>query len=362
MTMDGKKEEKHTMTYDEVEAAFLDEAGTLIPEEKIEAALAEEKKRFAWADALDITPVKFAGTGISRYAKGMLRKNQPFPWLYAFLGFMMEFSMILLLTLFLYGVFQFLSSGAPLLEKREYFYGCAVCAWYLAFRRFLSWRYRNFFFMPETGLSPEGLSEGDKQRIQKKAALLPVVSAVLFLCLGLVFCYVIKRLGAIGKVSLDLASVFLLYVLSAVLSGIHNVIFSSHFISYFSLGRGVLLRKSKEEHEKFITHYKMLCYQRIVRRQGKTMEDFSSEEKFAAETMQKLRADLVTYRVYAVLGFFLFFVLDVLCIIQLTRLLISVPMVLFTVCSVFITFLFLVAFLSANEVIKTLPGRKRKLK
>ena len=91
-------DEKNEHFYNTLEASLKAEAKTLLSAETLEKTLQNEKQKWIFARTANIPAENYIGNNLTRYSKGLVRAAQPFPFLYHFLGFMMEFSMCLLLS------------------------------------------------------------------------------------------------------------------------------------------------------------------------------------------------------------------------------------------------------------------------
>ena len=121
----------------------------------------------------------------------------------------------------------------------------------------------------------------------------------------------------------------------------------------------MLSNRPKEQTEEALSHYKLLSYEQILGRSGKTLEEFTTDEITAKDTMQLLRNRLNTYRVYSVLGLFIVFILDIVCIRTLVSS-VTLSLVAFFLISLLGTVIFLTAFLSAQKTLRSLPDKKQK--
>lgn len=357
-----KKQQKMTgITYQNIEKMFREEAGSLISEEQIGSILKEEEKKFLHADALEIPASCFTGNSALRYVKGLLRHKQPFSFVYEFLGFMMEVSMMVLFYLLLLGAVKKAgNSGYDFWSKQEFLYPAVWIGCFFSFFRVKAARLGKFLlgcdFYVQSEPEVTSLSEQDKRDILKKVAWLPVMPGVLLLALGSICCFIIWKWGLSVRLQMDVMMAFLIYVAFALLSGLHNVLYGSFFIAYGMIGGMVLARKPREEVEQAAAHYKMLCYERMLNRRGKKMEDFFEDGVLAEELMQKLRGRMAVYRGGLFLGILIFAGLAGVCLIQiiLLRGKMTVALCVFVFLAVICLLILLVAFFSANGVIKSL--------
>ena len=361
MEKETKQQETAGITYQDIEKMFREEAGSLISEEQIEGILKEEEKKFLHADALEISASCFTGNSAGRYVKGLLRHKQPFSFVYDFLGFMMEVSMMVFFYLLIFAAVK--KAGNPEYAfgaKQEFLYPSVwLCCGFLFFR-IKAARVGKFLLGCDLrGQSDvEGFSvlEKDKRELQKKAAWMPALPAVCLLAFGSVCCFVIWKWGLSARVQMDVMMAFLIYVAFALLSGLHNVLYGSFFIAYGMIGGLILARKPKEEIENAAAHYKMLCYERMLSRRGKKMEDFLEDRALAEELMQKLHGRMAVYRGGLFFGILIFAVLAGVSLVQMILLggKITVALCVFALFAVLCLLFFLLAFFSANGVIKSL--------
>ncbi len=366
------------ITYQELEKAFLEETGSLLTKEQKEKVLKKERKKFLSAETLRIPAVRFVGKSVGRYTKGLLRHQQPFSFLYEFLGFMMEESLLVFLYLVLCRAEEAVHLSISFLSGQYVFYAAVWAGCYLGFVRVKAGMAGRFLikfhdaFAQEAAGQKENMAseeavgqeehtvfqvtEKDRLRAQKKAAWLPVLPAVSFLAFGAICCFGLWKWRILSGWEPDIMTAFLIYVASALFSGLHNVLYGSFFAAYAVIGVDILFRKGKEETETAVVHYKMLCYERMLGLRGKKMEDFSRDETLAGEIMQKLRGRMAVYRGGTFFGILIFLALAIVCLVQMVLLEfhVTVALCVFTVFAVFGSLAFFLAFLSAHGVIKTL--------
>lgn len=345
--------------YQEIEHAFREEAGVLLPAEQVEEVLEREKKKFQYAEILEFSPVLFVGKGIGRYVKGLLRHRQPLPFLYEFLGFMMEISVILCIYL----LFRSAVSHS-LIAGQDVWHVVVWAGCYLLFVRIKTWRLGKFLMTCQEFDEYFHLKENeerelffksenyrkDKQRLHKKAKGLCIVPAGCLLALGGACSILIWKCGGIKGIQVDLAMAFLIYVAFALLSGLHNVLYGSFFVAYSAIGGMVLGRKPKEEKEAAVLHYQSLCYAQMAASGEKNAEEFSGTMR------KKLRGRMAVYRGGTFFGILIFLGLLLVCLVQMVLLQfrITAALCVFAFAAALGLFALFVAFLSANEVMKHL--------
>ncbi len=354
-------DERKKPAFDELQASLKAEAKTLLSKESIENITEEEKQKWELSELLSLPQESYIGNNLTRYTKGLVRKKQPFSFLYYFLGFMMEFSMCLLLYVILFGAWNAVTNGfSAFLSPVEFLNAGSIIFCLLLFmdgrRIYLGKLLKS---SAKTDFSEKNFSKEELQTIENKCrkSSLPVLFLSILLCC--IFCGVIRSFHLSKNIKIDLPVAFLTYAAFALLSGLHNVLYSSHFLPFFTIGGSMLSNRPKEQTEEALSHYKLLSYEQILDRSGKTLEEFTTDETTAKDTMQLLRNRLNTYRVYSVLGLFIVFILDIVCIRTLVAS-VTLTLAVFFLISLLGTVIFLTAFLSAQKTLRSLPDKKQK--
>lgn len=345
---DNTKKASNKITYETIENCLTDEAASLISDSVLKQILAEEKVRFDNARLLDISSSQIVGNNTTRHCKDLLRQKQPLPFLYTLLCILSEISILVLL----YGLL--ISIPAALFENNGFFtpfsflyelvlFSGIICANTL-FRKQL----QTTLAIPFSSSAPskEEITERKKGIRKKRCLSLVLIVIIMLLAAGIIAFQDLQN-----SYTINISICFFAYVTCMLLMGIHNVIFSSHLISFLEIGTGRLFRKPKSSIENSCTLYLILSYRQILSQSHKTMADCTNNPTLFAKLQKTVHRRTVTARVYNVLAFFIVTVLDIICVAQLSQN--STPtFLLFFILSLLLTLLFLIAILSADYVLK----------
>ena len=152
------------------------------------------------------------------------------------------------------------------------------------------------------------------------------------------------------QIQINLFSLFMVYVVLMVLSGIHNTLYSSHLLPFLTVGICLLTKKTPEEIEHTADHYISLSCRQMKENHPKNGQAVQTDNTDAV-AKSAVRARLVTHRAYYALAIFICILLLGICIYQLTFA-ITVALLLFSVIILLITFVLTIAFCAANYLIK----------
>lgn len=333
-----KISEKNMALYNTIEQTFREEANSLLPHEMIELTLKEEKERLKNASSLSIPASCFIGNNTLRYTKDLLRKKQPFFFLYAFLSFMTELSICLLLSVLCYDTFLFI-------QGNQNAFGTKMPLGFLlaVFLPLLLCKNIKKSLLCRQLLPPFSEESSLKSRIQHQQT-----GIILFfsLCsIGSLLLLFFTKNNHI--VTASLFTLFILYVSCMLLFGIHNVLYSSHASIFLSIGAFLLTAHQKERMQKMAKHYIELSTQQILGQHKRTIKEYKEDLSLQKKVNAQLLARLTTQRVYAVLAFALLCLLDAVTIYRLVHTLV-LTLTIFLICSLLATALALICFLSAH--------------
>lgn len=144
---------------------------------------------------------------------------------------------------------------------------------------------------------------------------------------------------------------FFAYAGCMVLFGIHNVIYNSHAVSFFTIGILLAARRPAEEIAAATDHYLNLSRRQLLSLSHKNLEDCRHNPELADKLDASIHARMTTGRIYDILAIFILTVLDITCIIGMRSMMTPALFIFFAVC-VLLTLLFAMAFFSANHIFK----------
>ena len=226
-------------------ALFREEAGSILTEQQINDEIEREQTRSAQAARAGIAPNRFRGFNLQRYCKDIVRRLITFPLAAAY-------CVCAIVCVCFYGI-------------------SSIC------RRRL-----------RTLLSS---SVPNATTLRQKAGRLQLISTVTATILSfLLFIVYQSYFQQITKFA-SLQNIFLWFISMMFLSGVHNVLYESHCISFFAVGWYTVAHQ-KSRTASAIRHY--------TESRGNT----------------PLRPHLVTIRIYLLIALFIICILDFLCIRQ----------------------------------------------
>lgn len=285
---------------------FQMEAATVLSPQTIQELSTRERARLARAEEAKIPLTQlWAGANSRRRSKDLVRSRQPVYALYVFLNFGTECSMLLLFLCALqWGITQLIPS-----LHSQLFLSVAY-----AIPLYLLWKYSALFAV---GIFLDHAKDNLQQTISK-IRLFRIASGSLFFILLVLFVWGISTRTAVSiNRILSLSHVFGSYVLFALLSGIHNVLYSSHFLTFFSIGLYSLLPKHTKKKQKYLAFYsKQVIKKRLSEMHTKT-SDLTEHPKLQYQLLQSIISHQITYRIYSLLACLFFVILLVLCICQI---------------------------------------------
>lgn len=328
------------LSYETIEKKLMQEAESLIPETILQQTLAEEKNKFEHAQKLNISPAQVIGNNTLRYCKDTLRKKQPFSFLYFTINFITELSIFMIVYGFLMGMYHY-CSGKNFLDVFPVAY---VFLGILCILLFV--HHKRKVLLKNLSTDVEELNQ-IKFNIQKDTWLF-LLPCVLLMGIG---SFLIYSFHWNTMFKFTLLQCVMAYIVCILLGGIHNTLYSSHFIPFVAIGAFKLTRRSAEEIDSFTQQYLNLSYMQLLAHHKKTLHDFNTDESLQRKLQNELHARMITHRVYYVLAIFILALLDGLCIWQLTQVF-SVAFAVFLCCALLVTAVFIIVFLSANHVIK----------
>lgn len=339
---------EQNLSYEMIEACFLEEAASLLSDAQIQKTLQTEQLRFENAGLSGISPSRFIGSNTVRYCKDLLRKNQPFSFLYTLLSFLSEVSVLLLLFGLLRSIGNLLFTKAGFLSSFPYLYECILLGGITAGITLFRKQCQTVLAIPFASAAPSDLERRQRKKTLLKRQLLILLPVIVIVAGAIAW---VAALKLHKQYKINLTGCFFVYVICMLLSGIHNVIYSSHLIPFLTIGGYRLLCRSKDMIQTAIQTYLDASYLQILSRAHKTLEDSRKNPELAGRLKQSVYARMVTTRIYCALALFLLVILDIMCILQLQGVLTLAFLVFFAIC-LLLTFAFLIAVLSANTLLK----------
>ncbi|MCH5266913.1 MAG: hypothetical protein J1E62_01105 [Lachnospiraceae bacterium] len=314
-----QEETAYSKTLKEITDLFQEESATLLTEEQIQDTLSSEQLRMERAEAAGIPCRQWTGMNLQRYSKELLRRHQLFFAGYTLLGFCTEVSC----DLFFFYVIQWVLVSLTGQNIQKPLCVVPILIFVFVLRKNMVASYTRSL-LANTQLPSETLSGRLMRfRIISGALLLGVTVLALSLFWDKI-CSVLLHM--------NLTNAFFIYVIMIMLYGIHNLIYTSHCILFFSVGI-------------FSVH------KRFADRKKSSMEWYITQKK--KHSPASLRPHLVSMRVYIVLALFILVILDIICIINYLKIL-SLSILILGLSSLLLTVVFAVAFWGCQSLLSYL--------
>lgn len=315
-------------TLKQLESEFQEEAASFLTEAQINQILQSEKTQLTFAEQQHIPPRSWMGNNLRRYCKDLLRRQQPLFALYYLLSVCTEASIVFFLC---YGIYFLLHAGLTGLS----FSGVPgiVLTWFC----YQEWN-RHYF---QRSISRNHVPK------QGHKYLHFIVPALIISMLSIRFWPLLLSLYR----HLNLQNTFLLCVLFLFLSGIHNVLYSSHLLTYFTVGFLSLSKRSEMETEEAAAQYLKNKSTAILAARKKTEDEMLSNPRLYADIHMEIRSRLLTNRIYLLFAILLLAIFDILCIYQYVQAR-SLSALLLGTASIACTGTLAVFFISCNELIR----------
>lgn len=325
--------------YKQFEKNFKEEAESFIPEDDIKVTLKMEKIRFENAEKYDISINKLTGSSLMRYTKDAARRCQPLFFIYYILSILTSFCYCLLMWSIAKCTFLYFTAS-----NKE------------AFSDKLSFSVSLIFFAVAiicnsvTHIYTRKLLFTCKGNIKTKLSLFNTACsliAAIIIIISALFIYLSP--GSVLTINLSLSEIFIITVAMLALSGVHNVIYSSHFTAFMSIGYAIMLRR-KPQTDNAISNYKDLSLKEFLSIRGITPADYKNDSQLQAEFNKWLRSKAVTLRTYSAIAFFITFILTFICLRQLIITGISASFIIFTIAAFIITVILFLSILSCSYI------------
>lgn len=331
--------------YEQFEKNFKEEASSFITYDNIANILELEKIRFDNAKKYNIPINKIAGSSIARYTKDMLRRCQPLFFVYYILSILSELSYYLLIWsiikctyLYFTETREAFTTQIPFSLSLVFFTVIVIC------NAVIQSYTRNILFK---------CSKGNIKNIKSKIFIFNVICyflSVFIIIITALFVYLNPQKAFVIKFSLFEVFIFTVAILSV--SGIHNVIYSSHFTPFITAGYAFIMQKSSDM-ENAILYYKELSLTSFLVSRHLTKKEYKKSVHLQAEFNQWLRQKVITFRVYGGLAFFITTVLTIISLRQLILTGLAAGLIIFTIITVIITVFMLLEIISCNCILKT---------
>lgn len=296
--------------FHEISTAYKEDAMHLISDEKINSTIENEKEYIKKAKENGLSPMQIIHGNLAKYCKDMLRKDQPLYSVYYILSLFTQISYMLLICvaakcvyLCFLGHKNVFSSNIPLS------YTPYLVTLYFIVDDIIHHMQKKYIL-------------NDKTFNMAAARITEIILAAA----GCVILYVFTKTDGIFDISLTTS--FLITVAFLFLSGIHNVVYSSQFVTFFTIGFMTLTLRPAGETNNIISEF------------------ISKNPK----NNDILKAHLKTDRIYCFIGAFISVILDIICIKQLLNKIVM-PLTIFGVASLVITALFIAALISCSKII-----------
>lgn len=315
-------------TLAQIQENFQEEASCHLPEDTITQILQAETTRLHFAEQHKIPLYSWIGSNTRRYCKDLLRRQQPFFPLYYLLSVCTEASIVLFFFYLIQSLLNYFSislsfAGVP----------GAILALFLA----KEWSKAYTRHCLEKKVLPK-----NSYRILICIFSLAIISVIFLLAWT-------KLLPLLRKITL--LNSFLLYVALLFLSGIHNVLYSSHLITFLTIGAFQLSRRPLSEQTAAIEHYIQKHEKALLATRKKTVAEMNNDPAVYADIHMDIRSRLVTNRIYLSLALFIFMILDFVCIYQYAHLHV-LSVLAFGIVSILCSGLLLIALLSCNTLLR----------
>ena len=340
---------EEAISYETIARKFSEEADSLISDCTIKKVLADEKIRFNNAAILQIPTSKLVGHNTLRHCKDLLRQKQPCPFIYSVLCFLTETSILLLIYGTIMGIYgKITTEKGGFFAPFSYLYILILSAGIAGYHALSQKQLSKILSIPFTQKIPSEKEKNERLKYLKRKRLSSLLTVILITALGTGFVYFFNLNQ---KYTAGLPIWFFAYAGCMVLFGIHNVIYSSHFIAFFTVGILLATRRQMEDLISATEHYLNLNRRQLLSVSHKTLQDCERNSELMDKLDASIHARMTTGRIYYILAIFILLVLDITCIVKM-RTLAAPALLLFFAISVILTVLFSVAFLAANHILK----------
>lgn len=335
------------VSYSQIEEAFTKEASSLLSNETIQTVLQKEKCCFENAKRLQISTSKFVGYNTARHCKDLVRREQPLPVLYNILCFLTELASLLFpYSILLTIVTHFAKAQIPaVFTSLAYILcifivitGCNDCQKHMLFQQ----------------LKKESLRPKDQNAVRQLKKKINISYRILYLATVLTVsaaCVLVHFSGIAYCVPVTLLHSFIFYVACMMLSGIHNVIYSGHAISFFTIGFCLISNQPADKLQTATAHYLAQRFEQMLSLSGKTATHLKEHPELQKKLCASVYSHMVTQRIYDILAIIILLAIDMVCLTQF-RALSTLPFLLFFVFCMVLTLIVCIALISTMHIIK----------
>ncbi|MFG6392672.1 MAG: hypothetical protein K1W24_00570 [Lachnospiraceae bacterium] len=333
---------KYETVYKQFEKNFKEEAGAFIAGEDIKSTLKMEKTRFNNAEKYNIPINKFAGSSLARYTKDMLRQHQPLFFIYYMSGIVTEFFYCLLIWGIIKCTFLYIAGNGQKVFSEKINISISV----VFFAVVIICSYITRFYTRKLLYSCKG---NIKRKIFIFNSACYTASAIIIIIHTL---YIYLNNKNYLEASLSLFQIFIITVAVLSASGIHNVIYSSHFNSFISIGIAIIRRRPAEKN-KAAEKYLALTLESFLIQHNMSMAAYKENSQLQSDFKKWVRSKAVTLRTYGAIAFFILVILVITCLRQLVITGFSAGFIIFSITTLVITVILFLEILSCNQVIKS---------
>lgn len=336
--------------YSQFEKNFKEEASPFLTDTSINNTLEIEKIRFNNAKKYNIPVNKIAGSSLARYTKDMLRQCQPLFFIYYIFSMLSELSYYLLIWSTLKCIYlYFTGSEKAFSSKLSYSVSLVFFTCIIIYNAITQGYARNLLFK---------CSKINIQNVKTKInifnAFCCFISVVLVAAMAL-FTY--SGSGKVPAASFSLFEIFIFTVAILSISGVHNVIYSSHFTSFITIGYLYMLDKPAET-ASAISHYIELSLAGFLVSHHLAIPEYKKDVHWQIEFNQTLRQKIITFRVYGALAFFITSMLFAICLRQLIITGLSPGLIIFTAVTLITVVLMFLEIISCNCILKECTAKQ----
>ena len=307
-------------SYNEIKNTILQDGKGCLSSSDIQDIITLEENKFKLADAADIPVEKITKNNPAYYCKHLIRKRQPFYPVYLLLNIASKSAYLMLFFAIIKSCyFYFAGNRNAFTELHSYSFSLLIILLLTITDEACFQRSDKLF-----GSGRDNLAKS----IKNSYLIIYTTAFIAAVLYAFIYNFYLSHI----KIMLSLPTIFLFTVAVLFISGIHNVIYNSHFMAFFEIGILFLERKPAEEVAEAVAHYKSLCCQ----------ED---------EALQKR---LKSNRIYYTLALFIALVLDIVCIREISTGNPDLRFVTFLAAAVVISIMLLTAVISCNNIIKSI--------
>lgn len=333
---------RYNTVYKQFEKNFKEEAGAFITDEDIKSTLKMEKTRFNNAEKYNISINKFAGSSLTRYTKDLIRQHQPLSFIYYMLAIVTEFFYCLLIWSSVKCAFLYITGNGQEVFNEKIDISISV----VFFAVVIICSYITKFYTRKLLYSCKG---NIKRKIFIFNTACYIVSAIIIIT-NILYIYLNNKNYL--EASLSLFQVFIITVAMLSVSGIHNVIYSSHFNSFMAIGIAILCHRPVQK-DKAVEKYLALSLKSFLVQHNISMPVYKENSQIHSDFKRWVHSKAVTLRAYGAIAFFILLILVITCFRQIVITGVSAGFIIFSIAALVITVILFIEILSCNQIIKS---------